>query len=337
MNYEEFKERVQNELKDYLGEDYKDTSVVIRETMKVNKKVDHVVILGIPGHEHTSPSISVTDMFKSYQNTGDFEGEMEQLSNAIKKAVEAIDKTPMKSGLDFSTVDQNVFFTLINADQNRELLETVPHREFEDLAIIYRWKIDGNKDGLYTNIITNKFAEEIGKSEQDLYELAKENTKELFPPTVRNMSDVLCDLLLDEADLEDEIEQGFRGVMKDTPDDKAMYVISNKSNMYGAAAILYEDNLYDLSQKLESNLYILPSSVHEVIALSDKFGNADELAQIVYEINMDQVDIDDRLSNQVYHYDKEARTLRLATDTINKSLTDIASDNIPNYEAGKAR
>ena len=67
----------------------------------------------------------------------------------------------------------------------------------------------------------------------------------------------------------------------------------------------------------------MPSSTHEVIAISDKFGDANELADMVYEINMDQVDINDRLSNQVYCYDKDLRTLRLATDTINKSLDDV--------------
>lgn len=67
----------------------------------------------------------------------------------------------------------------------------------------------------------------------------------------------------------------------------------------------------------------MPSSIHEVIAVSADFGSPDELAEMVYEINMDQVDINDRLSNQVYCYDKDLRTLRLATDTINKSLDDV--------------
>ena len=39
--------------------------------------------------------------------------------------------------LDTSRLKDNVFFTLINAEQNKELLKTVPHREFEDLAIKY--------------------------------------------------------------------------------------------------------------------------------------------------------------------------------------------------------
>ena len=47
---------------------------------------------------------------------------------------------------------------------------------------------------------------------------------------------------------------------------------------------------------------------------------------------MEQVDIDDRLSNQVYCYDKDLRTLRLATDTINKSLDDVDRGAISNLE-----
>ena len=50
--------------------------------------------------------------------------------------------------------------------------------------------------------------------------------------------------------------------------------------------------------------------------MSADFGSPDEWAEMVYEINMDQVDINDRLSNQVYCYDKDLRTLRLATDTL---------------------
>ena len=76
-----------------------------------------------------------------------------------------------------------------------------------------------------------------------------------------------------------------------------------------------------MAEKIGSDLYILPSSIHEVIAVSTDFGSPDELAEMVYEINMDQVDINDRLSNQVYCYDKDLRTL--ATDTINKSLDDV--------------
>ncbi len=53
-------------------------------------------------------------------------------------------------------------------------------------------------------------------------------------------------------------DEEFRNLMTETPDDKSMYVITNKSKLFGAAAMLYEENLYDLSHT-NSDAYILPS------------------------------------------------------------------------------
>lgn len=337
MNYEEFKQKVQNEFKNYLGEEYKDAEVFIREVTKVNMQVDQMSLLNLPGNDFASPSISLQSIFENYEKTGDFEGVMEALSETFKEAIEGFEKSPLNNGLDFSNVDKNIIFTLVNAEQNKELLENVPHRKFEDLAIIYRWNVGVDSNGLYTNIVTNEFAEKIGKSEEELYGLAKENTNRIFPSEVRNMAEVISEIIFGEdGELMPEDEE-FRNMMIETPDDKSMYVITNKSKLFGAAAMLYEENLYDLSQQLDSDLYILPSSTHEVIAISDKFGDANELADMVYEINMDQVDLSDRLSNQVYHYDKEARTLRLATNKFERTISDDIKEKTPEIKEGKAR
>lgn len=85
--------------------------------------------------------------------------------------------------------------------------------------------------------------------------------------------------------------------------------------------MLYENELHELAENLESDLYILPSSVHEVLAVSTELTEPEELAQMVAEVNMQKVALEERLSNQVYHYDKDLRKLTLATDTPNKRLT----------------
>ena len=164
MNYEEFKQKVQNEFKNYLGEEYKDAEIFIREVTKVNMQVDQMSLLNLPRNDFASPSISLQSIFENYEKTGDFEGVMEALSETFKEAIEGFEKSPLNNGLDFSNVDKNIIFTLVNAEQNKELLENVPHREFEDLAIIYRWNVGVDSNGLYTNIVTNEFAEKIGKS-----------------------------------------------------------------------------------------------------------------------------------------------------------------------------
>ena len=61
----------------------------------------------------------------------------------------------------------------------------------------------------------------------------------------------------------------------------------------------------------------------------------EELAEMVYTINMGQVSLEDRLSNQVYHYDRNARTLTLATDTPNKRLDGEVAEPQLIYETNK--
>ena len=51
MNYEEFKQKVQNEFKNYLGEEYKDAEVFIREVTKVNMQVDQMSLLNLRGND----------------------------------------------------------------------------------------------------------------------------------------------------------------------------------------------------------------------------------------------------------------------------------------------
>ena len=312
LNYEEFKEKIKDDIKDYMDEKYKDCGVVIRKVNKTNREVDGLNMLDIPGLKNATPTLYVNDLYEKYEKIGDYEEVARMAAETMEYGIKSFNSQITEECLDTSKLKDKVFFSLINAEQNRELLNTVPHREFEDLAIVYRWNIGAASDGVYTNLVKN-----------DLYNAANKNTKELFPVLVKNMNEVISEIIFGDSELSGEMEEEFKEVMMETQDERSMYVITNESKLFGAASMLYEEPLHELAEKIGSDLYILPSSIHEVIAVSADFGSPDELAEMVYEINMDQVDINDRLSNQVYCYDKDLRTLRLATDTINKSLDDV--------------
>ena len=81
-----------------------------------------------------------------------------------------------------------------------------------------------------------------------------------------------------------------------------MYVISNDRGINGAASILYEDIIYELAEKLGTNLYVIPSSVHEVIVVPVNILEFEEVSFMLNTVNKGHVAINDRLSNQVYHY-----------------------------------
>ena len=316
LNYEEFKERIKDDIKEYMDEKYKDCEVVIRKVNKTNREVDGLNMLDIPGLKNATPTLYVNDLYEKCEKTGDYEEVARMAAETMEYGIKSFNSQIKEECLDTSKLKDKVFFSLINAEQNRELLNTVPHREFEDLAIVYRWNIGSGSDGVYTNLVDNDLAKKEGITENDLYNATNKNTKELFPVLVKNMNEFISEIIFGDSELSGKMEEKFKEVMMETQDERSMYVITNESKLFGAASMLYEEPLHELAEKIGSDLYILPSSIHEVIAVSADFGSPDELAEMVYEINMDQVDINDRLSNQVYCYDKDLRTLRLATDTL---------------------
>ena len=213
------------------------------------------------------------------------------------------------------------------------MLKNMPHREFQDLSIIYRWVVNVEKEGIQNIRVDNLLASKLGLSEEQLFNLAAENTRRILPPCIKSMNEALRDMFVRDG-MPAETADMLIGEMSQ---EQTMWVIANEKQIYGATAMLYEDKLHVLAEKVGTDLYILPSSVHEVIAVSVNMGKPEELAQMVSEINMELVALEDRLSNQVYHYDKELRKLTLATDMPNKALTGIVVEPPMVYEANPSR
>ena len=333
MEYEIFKGVVEEKFKEFLPEKYKDAQVEIRSVDKVNRTLDGLSIrVNEPGM-HISPTIYINQMYEDYVATENLNATLTRAAEGFLKAVEEQNRFNVDEITNPETAKDKIVFQLINTAQNKEMLDNMPHREFKDLSVIYRMvvKIDG--EGIASTPIHHGLAEKLGFTEEQLFKLAAENTKRLLPPVVKSMNDVMREIFMKDG-MPPEIADMMLGEM---PPEQQMYVISNNKGINGAVSMLYEDGLHDLSEKLGSDLYIMPSSIHEVIAVSTDMGEPNELAAMVEEINMAQVALDERLSNQVYHYDKDLRKVTLATDTPNKRLDGIVAEKAMVFEAGKTR
>jgi hypothetical protein len=328
MNYDLFKEAVTEKFMSYMSADLQDYSINVHTVTKVNQTLDALNIIPPENNEwKVSPTLYLNEMYKHYQECGDLQM---VLQKAAESMVQGLKYAPyQKSVMDFENARDNIIMVLINTEQNKGLLDSIPNRPYQDLSIIYRWLVDQSHDGISSTIINDALAEKIGMKEEDLYQFAIENTKELFPPTVKSMNEVIRDMFAKDGMPEDMFEM----MIDEMPDDRAMYVISNERGINGAVSMLYENELHRLAERLGTDLYIMPSSVHEVIAVSSHMGDPNTLALMVNEINMDQVTLEERLSNQVYHYDKDLRKLSMATDTPNKRLDGIVADTQLNYSS----
>ena len=80
----------------------------------------------------------------------------------------------------------------------------------------------------------------------------------------------------------------------------------------GAAVMLYPDFMQKAAQEIGGNLYVLPSSRHEVLLMKeDPLFTLKDLKEVVHEVNRTEVAMEDRLSDNVYYYDAAERKLEI--------------------------
>jgi uncharacterized protein YdhG (YjbR/CyaY superfamily) len=89
-----------------------------------------------------------------------------------------------------------------------------------------------------------------------------------------------------------------------------MYILSNSNGINGASALLYPEVIENFSNTIKSNVYILPSSIHEVILVPfQEEIDKSQLIQMVNEVNETQVAKEEVLSSSVYYYDRLRKEL----------------------------
>lgn len=109
--------------------------------------------------------------------------------------------------------------------------------------------------------------------------------------------------------LENGISPEDEEVCKKSFAEGQLVALTSTKNQFGAAAMLFPDIL----DNFEMDLYIIPSSIHEVLVLPADYMPLDEVANMVWNVNGEHVDVMERLSNSVYFYNSEKKEVTVAS------------------------
>lgn len=321
MDYEIFKKIVEEKFLSYMPESYQEMEIRISPVEKVNRKLDGLNLLkpGTNDDIAMSPVIYIQDIYRHYLETEDLQAVLQDAARSMDKAFQ---KMAQFSQINLRNIKDNVVFELVNTAQNEEMLKKMPHRGFQDLSLIYRGVLGIDGEEISSVVIHNGLAKVLGMKEEDLFKAAERNTWRIFPPMVESMDAVMREMYI-EGGMPPQMADSMLG---GTPLAQAMWIISNERRVGGAVSMLYEENLHKLAENVGSDLYIIPSSIHEGIAVPVNMADPVSLAQMLTEINMEQLELEERLSNQVYHYDKDLRKITFATDTPNKRLDGVVAE-----------
>lgn len=295
MNFTNFVDRVQTEIEKKIGTDY---YVDILEFQENNGIASAGLYVG-KGLNGIAPVIRMDSYFVQCQNGMAMDDIVSDIINTVQDDTMG-QSLSMEDILNFSQMKERIILRLINTEANRQMLDNVPHRGWMDISVVYYLLLGRDTSGQMTTLISNELIHEWGVKAEDLYDVAHENMKRLFPVEIRSMSEVMAEIL-EETLGEDSDREWIEPLVGS--DVTPTYVLGNGTGLYGAGGILPGLGIEDFANKLGTDLIVLPSSVHEVILVPAKEGmDLDGMAMIVKNINQTQVPMNDRLSDSIYYF-----------------------------------
>lgn len=307
MTFEEFSEALKEEVQNIVKEN---CHVEIHEIQKNN--VGRMPALNIM---ETGVAISPNFYLKSlYEKFQEHEVSVTELAKKLVELhYESVHSPELEISLPFQNPEElrrRLFFRLVHYEKNRELLEKTAHIKFLDMALVYYVFVYHDDKTVGSMRVNASLFHHFGWNEEEMYQEVLANTRRLFPEKITSISQFLeelseADLLDEEFSLMDQ-ESLFR-------QEGVSILITNTAGVNGAAVIVYPDLLQKLAGEIGYNLFLLPSSVHEILVLPDN-GKlpVGQLEEMVAAVNRECVSPEEVLSDHVYYYNADSDRLMIA-------------------------
>ncbi len=297
MDFNEFQNQILQEAKDRMW----GVQVEIRPVEKLQGES----YTGLSIQPNDSPMAATLNLDTVYSQMVDQGKSFQEVADdLISHAADIIVDMPKIDVNDITNYDQmknTLVVQVIPTDRNAEMLADIPHKNIEDMSLVYRMQIDQNENGTSSVLITNAMLENYGVTVDQLHQDAMDAAVINNPATFRSMQEVLSDLM------------GMPAEMMLPMDGPQMYVASVENSLNGAGVIAYPDFMNQVAEQVGGDFFVLPSSVHEVLVIPDD-GSIDrhDLESMVREVNASEVLPKDQLSDNVYHYDSQDQVFELA-------------------------
>ena len=293
-------------IKAHINEGW-DKEDIFPEVIRVTKNngVEFTGIIFKRKDSNICPTIYLESYHEMYVRGAGMEEVMAAIRASYERSEEEADS--IKSSFAHLEKDKDkVVLRLINYQKNKKLLEDAPYIPFNDLAISFRWIVKMDDSGMASALVTNADMKDWGLDTKELYKLASENSKRLFSYSIDGMIEKIKKLSAEYPGF--DIEE----IAEYADSDDMLYVLSNEQQLNGATCMLYPGVIESCAEIAGGSIYIIPSSIHEIIFINEKYADPDELKNTLKEANNSVVLQTDILSDNIYYYDRTEKKLTIA-------------------------
>ncbi len=292
MDFEQFTD----ELKSALIIRYPDESVEIKRVTKNNG----VIYTGLSIHNDSENVYPTMYLDRFYEEVG-AEGLTDELIDRICEVYEdrRVGNISIPDTLwDYDHAKSNLRARLINYESNEEFLKEVVHRRFMDLAIVpyylFTEELFSGSDGCATFVVRNKNLEFWDVDAETLIDECIDNTFRACSPEITSIYEMLRRLRPD-----------FEGYAGEDTSVCPMYIMT-AGDINGAVAMLCEDKLREFCRENDRDMFIIPSSINEVILIPYEEGMSTRMIdEMIMDVNATELNAVEILSDHVYFFSKD--------------------------------
>lgn len=300
MEYEKFKEQFVEDLKERLEAGGEKFSVDLNAVQKMNQNYEAVTVK--PEDAIIGVNLNMTEIYERYDRGMSYDTLVSEVAEKADRALHDRPDFNLDALQDYDQMKEKLSMEVVSAERNADLLEKVPHKNMEDMAVVYRFVLDSDSDGRGSILVTNQLMDNYGITAEQLHEDALKYAPVMRPAVIQTMAETLLEMMGPEA----------KDMIPVLPDDP-LFVATVPDKIQGAGVLAYQDFMEQAAERVGGDFFILPSSIHEILLVRDD-GTFDinHLEDMVKQVNETEVAPEDLLTDSVYHYDSKEKIFELA-------------------------
>jgi len=196
-----------------------------------------------------------------------------------------------------------LMLTVINYKENEDKIQNFPYIHKGNFALLAQLCVGEKNDaGQYTACltVTQSMLEKWGLPKEQLFEIAADNSKKLFPTIYLPMTSYYK--------MQGENEQLQ---LNDDLDISEITVLTNKQHFNGAATLFYDSDVLAqiASQSAVDKLILMPSGVNQVYCVPYKNDDVLMDCQEIYKGLIEMINKENRLTDNILSYDVKSNSI----------------------------
>ena len=252
MDYESFKEQFVEEVKDRLYEQGAEVNVSVHEVNKLNESYEAITVT--PEGSNIGVNVGIDKFYDAMENGRSYDEVVDKAVDVVTNGITQRPDFDINSLSDYSQMKEKLAMEVVSAEANKEMLETVPHQNIEDMAVVYRLVLNSDDEGRASILLTNQLIESMGVTPEQLHADAMENAPQIKPVEIKGMSEVMAEMM---------------GLFPVAPEDEKIYVATVPDKVHGAGVLAYQNFMDQAAERAGGDFFILPSSIHEILIVPD--------------------------------------------------------------------